>query len=331
MHQLQVEIRKSASQAIIFFEDHLKDGSYGNHIQDLACFYKSPMMFILGGKLRCANAMLDYIKDRFMTSQGDFLTNQFLKSIKPEYSEYWAYMNGWIVRAAQKLKREDITEFGFNYLNKFYLPIIGGFLTKKLEVKHNEIDVLSTAHWGLINLEKNNFQTAKKAGDFLCEILNNQSQLDTEFYLRINTDNKLVIDFQKEKIDFYRVKKNEPYQLYFMLGYPCAYLALLYENTKEKKYFEAANTYLQFSLSCHKDVYNSRFSHKLAWASSILYKLTNDKKYFSPIEKIVNYFLELQSSEGMWYLQEDINTAYDQSAEIVCWFLEIAKNVDKNY
>lgn len=128
----------------------------------------------------------------------------------------------------------------------------------------------------------------------------------------------------------YFINKSEPDQLYFMLGYPAAFLALLYEKTNDKKYLDLAKFYLDTALACAENLYQSNFSHKVAWAASILYKLTEEKKYLGVIQQISQHFLKQQSINGLWFVNnenKDYVTAYDQSAEIACWFLDIAKNL----
>ena len=89
LSQLTEKLYQSANKTVNFFEKKLKqDGSYGEEIQDICCYYKSPMMFISAGKTIFANQLLDFVKNKFMLKNGDFLTAKNLKSIKPEYEIY---------------------------------------------------------------------------------------------------------------------------------------------------------------------------------------------------------------------------------------------------
>lgn len=327
MPELYELLRERALKTVAFFESKLKDdGSYGADIRDLSCYFKSPMMFIYANKNALANQMLSYLRKEFMTTSGDFETRSLLKSVKPEYSEYWSYTNGWIVRAAQQLHRNDIVELGHNFLKQFNVGTNAGFLTGTLQNSNGETDVLTAAHQGLINLENGNTQVALSAGNYLCEALDKQPELGTVFYLRFNSDKNPIMDFKDEKAVFYRIKKGSPDQLYFMIGYPSAYLALLYKTTKNEKYLQAAKSYLNFALTCD-GVLTCNFSHKIAWASSIIYGLTGEEQYLMPVQEITSHFLKFQSKDGLWYQDSDLNTSYDQSAEIACWLLDISNNL----
>ncbi|MEE9451231.1 MAG: hypothetical protein V3V61_00575 [Gammaproteobacteria bacterium] len=328
MKELSERLVAGAKITTQYFRSKLnKDGSYGENIDDLSCYYKSPMMFIIAGQKDLANLVLDHIKCRYMTDTGDFMTDMSMKSAKPEYTIFWTYTNGWIVRAAIELGRKDISISAYEYLLHYNVENGLGFLMNHLDSKNGVTDVLTAAHHGLIHLEHNNMDLAVLAGNYLCAALHKQPEIDRFFYLRFDASGNAITQFDDEQVAFFCIDKQIPDQLYFMIGYPCAYLALLHEKTKDKKFIEGAKAYLNFALSCDENVLSCNFSHKLAWAASILYKITGDAKYLTSITTITDYFISRQSREGMWYLEDDINTAYDQSAEIACWFMDIVKNL----
>lgn len=321
---------EKANLTVDYFESHLtKKGSLGEQVTDLAAYYKLPMLLITAGKKTHALNVLKYIESKFMNESGDFLTKDGLKSIKPEYNDYWCYQNSWLVRAAQRLKQEALFNRGYNYLSLSYLENKSGFYTNNFGANNQITDVFTASYHGLISLERKNINVSLAAGDYLCEAINRQPNLDEIFYLRFDEKLEPIIKFDDEKSVFYAVKKTHEEQLYFMIGYPSAYLALLYQETNNEKYLSAAKAYLDFALTCHENIFKSDFSHKIAWAASIIYPLTREKKYLSAIEKITSHFISKQSDNGMWYPDQDLNTSYDQSAEIACWFLEIADNLRK--
>src|SRR3990167_8444413 len=123
-------ISLSANRALSAFEGKLEtDGSYGKDAKDIACHFKSPMMWIAAGSPDYAPKMLTHIKSTFMLPNGDFGNNAQTKSVKPEYIEYWSYMNGWIIRAANKLGMADISEPASQYLDQYRIGANSGFVT----------------------------------------------------------------------------------------------------------------------------------------------------------------------------------------------------------
>lgn len=331
MHeQLQQSLKTAALKTVHFLERQMDDdGAYGADATDLACYYKSPMLFYLAGRRDLAGQVLSQIKQRFMTDEGDFVTSEGVKSVKGEYVEFWCYTNGWITRAARQLARSDIDALSYEYLMRFYVGENQGFLANSLDRNSGITDVITVAHHGLINLERGNLKVAISAGNYLCDVFAIQPDLQKGFYLRRSVDGGLLTDFESALSPFYFVSKREPEQLYFMIAYPCAYLALLYQSTQDVRYLESAKAYLDFALSSHQGVYRCKFSHKLAWAASIVYSITGEEPYLEAVERIITYFMEMQSEEGMWFLSDDVNVAYDQSAEIAAWFFDIANYLDK--
>lgn len=323
------QLKQAATKTVDYFQFQLQhDGSLGKNAKDLACYFKLPMMFLSANKKEHSQFVLSFIQSNFMTEDGDFKTKNNLKSIKPEYAEFWNYPNGWIIRAANKTNRQDILEKSYHYFLSSIVDNNNLFLTNHPELKNGISDVLTIAHHGLIHLEKNNMQLANIAGNFLCEIIEQQkTNLTHGFYLRTDAHKKIITHFEPKDARFYFINPKQPEQLYFMIAYPCAFLALLFKNNNEKRYLEYANELSNFALSCQDYIFNSHFSHKLAWAASILYSMTKDLRYLNFIAAISNYFIKNQSENGLWFEDQDLNTSYDQSAEIAYWFLEIVKNL----
>lgn len=326
--KLCMRLENSAKKVVSFFEEKLrKDGSYGVEAKELACYFKSPMLFLEANKPHSAEIILNYIQAEFMSTEGDFRTSPNTKSVNGAYIEYWSYTNGWIIRAANRLGRTDITHPAYNYLQAYNLGEDAGFLTNDVKTQTGVTDVLTTAHHGLINLEMGNMDVAMSAGNYLCRAISKQPNLAQGFYLRFDEKGEVITQFPQEKTIFNFVSTIEPNQLHFMIGYPAAYLAMLYDKTKNEDFLNASKAYLDFSLSCNEQIYQCNFSHKTAWAASLIYACTGEKKYLHIIERISDYFIANQSKNGMWF-SDDINSSYDQSAEIACWFLDIVKNIN---
>lgn len=327
MFILSTKLLEHAKRTENFFSRKINiEGCFGEKALDLACYYKLPMMFIMANQEEKAKNILNHIYHTYIQENGDFKSSPEMKSIKPEYCDYWAYMNGWIIRAAYKLKLENIYRPALEYLLKFSEN--NQFMTNEPEFKTGVSDVLTVAHLGLIHLEMNNVEKAKCAGDYLCNALEKQLEKEKQFYLRQNASGDLITNFDPSKSIFYIVRNHHSDELYFMLGYPCAYLGLLYIATQEEKYLLASKAYMDFLFNCKEYLVKSNTSHKVAWAASILYRITGENAYLDLTESIVSHFMSLQNAEGYWYTEGGINIAYDQSPEIAGWFLDIAKNLN---
>lgn len=329
MHHLSKALIESAEKTLQFFESRmLLDGSYGEAITDISCYYKSPMMFLRAGKPDRAIQLLDYVKTNFLQPDGDFLSPGDIKSTNSAYTEFWTYTNGWLVRASQQLFREDISKQALIFLDRFKNVDNGGFFTHRLDLNDKITDVLTTALHGHIHLERGNITTSTKSGYYLINIIDLQRNLTNGFYLRLDKQGNLITDFSEHEASIHWISRKEPDQLYFMLGYPIAFLGFLFQSTKNFEFFEAAHRYVDFLLTCHEDIFSSNFSHKVAWACSVLFSIRPDQRLEKLITRVMKHFLITQSEEGAWFLEKDMHMAYDQSAEIACWFLETAKNIE---
>lgn len=329
MRQLSKDLSVSAEKTLQFFESRmLSNGSYGEAITDISCYYKSPMMFLRAGKSDRAIQILDYVKTNFFQSDGDFLSPGGIKSTNSAYTEFWTYTNGWLVRASQKLSREDINKPALIFLDDFKNVENGGFFTHRLDLNDKITDALTTALHGHIRLERGNIAIAIESGNYLINVIDLQRDLTKGFYLRLDKQDNLITDFPEHESSIHWINREKPDQLYFMLGYPIAFLGFLFQSTQNFKFFEAAHRYVDFILSFHEDIFSSNFSHKVAWACSVLFSIRPDQRLEKIISSVMKHFLITQSEEGAWFLEKDMHMAYDQSAEIACWFLETAKNIE---
>jgi hypothetical protein len=301
------------------------DGSYGPEADDLACYYKSPYLFQLSGRPREAAVLLSFIRGRFMRADHDFTTSAGHKSDNAAFTEYWAYPNGWLAIGAHRMGRFDISYPAFEYLRSGYDSGQGGFCTGKPAGPGCAVaDALTTAHLGLLCLYFGDVQRACSAGNWLARLLRGQPDLDTGLFLRLDRSGHLVRDFPAAMAPFHLVHRREPGQAYFMLGYPVAFLAKLYEATADAAQLRTACGYLDFALSCTGDLRSSPASHKVAWGAAILTRLTGERRYRELSATIADHLLDIQDPGGSWLPGEPAHTRFDQTAEIAIWLREIS-------
>lgn len=320
------QYEQAADRAVRWLATQLHDdGSYGAEADDLACYYKSPYLFQLSGRAREAATLLSFIQRRFMRSDHDFTTSTGHKSDNAAFAEYWAYPNGWLAIGAQRMGRFDIAYPAFEYLRSGYDSGQGGFLTNKPATPGSGVaDALTTAHLGLLCLYLGDVQRAGSAGRWLARLLTSQPDLGTGLFLRLDRSGHLVRDFPADLAPFYLVHSREPGQAYFMLGYPVAFLAKLFEATADDTHLRTACGYLDFGLSCEGDLRSSPTSHKVAWGASILARLTGDPRYAELSVTIADHLLAIQDPSGVWLPDEPAHTRFDQTAEIAIWLREIS-------
>lgn len=299
--------------------------------KDLACYFKLPMFFLKSGQFDLANKVLDFIFKKFLMNDGDFKTKPNLKSEKQEYIEYWSYFNGWILRAACLLNYE-VPSKALHYFQSLHLGQGKFFSHHPKDIGYGTTDVLTIAHHGLFYLDAGNKNLSDKASQSLYAAFDAQLDLRTKFLLRFDKQAQSINEYTTEQQLLFSVHRNcGRDQLYFMLAYPCAFLGLHYKKTENIKSLEYAKHYMAFLLNCDERVFTSRFSHKTAWAASILYAVTGEQIYLNIAKRIINFFINIQSECGIWFKEEGASVYLDQTAEIGCWFSEILKNFNSSH
>lgn len=316
----------AADRAVECLATQLRDdGSYGAQVDDLACYYKSPYLLQLVGRTREAARLLQFVHRRFMRTDHDFTTSADHKSDNPAFTEYWTYPNGWIAMAAQRMGYFDIAYPAFDYLQSGYDPAQGGFLTGgAVRRRRSGTDALTNAHLGLVCLYFGDLERAHGAGHWLARLLTMQPDLDFGLFLRLDHAGDLVRNFSENTAAFHVVRTNEPDQAYFMVGYPIAFLAKLFEATSDELYLQAARGYLDYALSCKGNMRSCHTSHKVAWGAAILSRITGDPHGFELAATIADHLVDIQHPSGAWLVDQPAHTRFDQTAEIAIWLREIS-------
>lgn len=318
--------RKAALKGLEWLAHQLKeDGSYGSSVPDLASYYKSPWLYLIGGRNDLAYRVLGYIKQQFSRTDGDFTTGPGFKTADPALAEYCPYMNTWIAMAAQKLGRFDIAQPAYGFVRKFFHEERGGFtIHSPYNQGDNILDVFITSHLGLACLYFGDIERARRAGDFLLSTFEQQPDRGFGLFLRVDNDGNLITDFPKEQAVFHVVETQEPLQLYFFIGYPIGYLAKLYLASAERTYLEGARAYLNFARSTDERLFNFFCSHKVAWGASVVSRITADSAAEAVATRIGDYLVSIQDGNGGWLLDQPVTTCFDQTAEIALWLFELA-------
>ena len=316
---------RASRRAMAYLQTKLFDGpGHGPQREDLGAFYKAPYLFLACGDLRAAQQCLDQVKARFMDADGDFLTRPGLKSENAAFQEYWAYPNGWLVIAAQKAGRFDVSRPGGRYLERFHSAAHDGFVTRNPRAADGAVlDVLTNAHLGLVALYLGDLEPARSAARFLARCAERQPNIARDFYLHLDESGNPVTKFPASTAMFHRVSANEPQQAYFMLGYPMAFLGKLHQATGDATYLATARHYLAFALTCGEALRECHFSHKVAWGGAILARITGDEAAARLAVAIGGFLLGTQHECGAWLPKESAIVACDQTAEAAIWLREI--------
>lgn len=307
------------------------DGSFSTQL-DITAYYKAPGAFAIAGKLSASYLALNFIKSRFLRENGDFGMHR-TKSEDIHMREYCAYPNGWIVMNAHRLGRFDISLKGFKYILSYFNEESGGFCTNwPYGKRSNVVDIITTAHLGLVCLYLANLDKATRAADFLVRFIANQTRAKKYFYLRSQSNVLPITNFPETDAKFFVIDLSKSDQDYFHIGYPVAFLAKFFMITKKRKYLNAAKKYMDITTRCQKDVYASLNSGKVGWGASVLYSITGEKKYLNIVKQISDHIVKKQTKEGYWWMDtvfkspraQPMYCTLDMTAENIIWLSEFS-------
>jgi hypothetical protein len=302
-------------------------GNLSNLPDDLVCYYKLPYLLVGAGQNALAHRVLDYMKKTFFQAPNQ-LSFDNKKTTNPLMQKFWGYVLGWVGIAAQKLGRFDISYPAWDYLSEFQSQDHGGFATSgHWGTKDHNMDIITSAQLGRLALYLNRPKQAIKAGEFLDWHIHNHTNVQESLFLFVNNERVYVKDFPQEQAFIYQIKQQSPNQAYFMIGLPCAYLVELFNTTHNPLFLAAAKSYGDFALNCHESIKSFHFSHKVAWAMSLLYRYTKDDRYLSLCQSISQYLIKMQDKDGVWLKEENPIDSFDQSIENAIWLREIATNL----
>jgi hypothetical protein len=320
------DCRQAATRTVDWLAARItSDGSVGDDCEDLACFYKLPYLMQLAGHAAEAHRLLDYIRDRFLRSDGDFRTSNRVKTIDPVLALYPGYINGWITMAAHKLGRFDLSFPAWDYLRGFWNADLGGFAIDRTENGANgNVEVLMCAHLGLDALYLGDLELARGSGRALRQFMRLQPSPDTRFFLRMAGAGLLEIDFPEAAAGLHVIAAEQPGQAWFFIGYPMAFLTRLFRATGDPEDLETARGYFDFARRCAPRMLGEHFAHKVAWGAVELASVTGDASHWALGAQISKKLIEAQDHDGLWMGNQPPHTHLDQSTEVAIWLLEIA-------
>lgn len=296
-----------------------EDGSMNPVSNGALSYYKVPCALLIGGEHQAANRLLDWAKMELMTEEGDFQAER-----KNWHASHYVYSSSWFVWVAQRLSRFDVSYKGMEYLLRFVNPKTGGFCSKGLYVEdqENEQDLLSTSFTAFVGLHLNRITEAIAAGGWIESLLGQQPHPETELWIRMDDDGRLITSVpERGEPNYYVLVAKEPKQHYYFVGGAIVFLAKLYSITKDEKYLKMANRFVDFALSCHEDAFLTDGTGKVGLGAAYLYYLTKDEKYLRAAERSAVFLLDDQQPEGYW-VRGGKPTA-SSTGEFVVWLTEI--------
>lgn len=283
---------------------------------DLQGHYKAPYFWAAVGDMTKAGQCRQLFIDRFLRSDGDFRTEEDFKGFRGfpcSPPNQYIYSNGWIISGMQKLGSYGIANQGLEFILRFQDPAHGGFYFTfdpvKKEIDKRLMDSSSTSSAGLACLAAGRLDAAIRAGGFLLRLLELQPYPDRYFFSCMKPDGTLHTDVfgnenqwdpDSRKQKCLSSEHDGMKELTWLIGKPTKFLTKLYTATGDERYLAGAKQAFFFFHSLEEGAWNNYASCKTMWAGSELYRITGEEIFAETAVRILDYFSESQSSEGIW-------------------------------
>jgi len=297
-------------------------------------YYKVGWAFNLLGEATAAERALDYVRQHFLQSDGDFMPRVALWHREVHYQ----YANGWLTIGAQQMGRYDIAQPASRFLLSQQDPVHGGFYSLRTESGQKQrADTMSTGIGGLACLATGQIEAARRAAGFFENLIKAQPAPGERFYITVQPDGQLVSQFPEDEARWRVVDATQKDQVWYAAGLPFAFAVLLYQATGAKRYLDLAGWLFDFQSRC-VNPWDGGSSGKAAWGCSMLYHLTGQARYRDIALHIAGNIMASQFSDGriVWggpasYGPEQAGQLapkdFDHTAEFTVWLTLTGSNL----
>ncbi|MCS7259589.1 MAG: hypothetical protein NZ765_02240 [Anaerolineae bacterium] len=298
----------------------------------LGAFYKGSWAFALTGQPTAAHRLLDHVRAHYMTPQGDFVPRTALI----HQTAHYLYINAYFVIGSMAVGRYEIAMPALRFLMAQQDERSGGFFSTPTPAGAlGGTDTISTAAAGVACLATGQIEAARRAGDYLADILERQSTTSAHFYTAMTPDGALDTAAADSEVRWWRViDLHAPDQCWYALGLPFAFLVLLRQASDQTRYQTAAEAYYALLERC-VNAWEGPSSGKAAWGCAMLYRITGETRYRETALRVARYIVGHQETDGHWVLARVRgmpaavldSVDFDVTAEYTLWLGLIASHI----
>jgi hypothetical protein len=313
---------KAINKGLTWLKQHEKDIS---QISDLSAHYKAPYLYAAIGSIKEARRYAGLMKNKYLQKDGDFRTTSLNKGwehLPCSPANRYVYSNGWIIVGLRRLGFYGTAGRAMEFVRRFQSEELGGFYSR-FDVKSGKIDTTfldssSTSSAGLALLSCGYMEEARKAGDFILRMLDEQTDKDC-YYSSWKDGSGLMVDIWGDD-DQNSVRGRKQYclsfkadssgELIWLIGKPMKFLCKLYDQTFERKYLDGAIKLFDFFHKLDEYRWNNLSSCKVMWACSEIFRHTGERRFAETAEELLELLCKKQYPSGIW-----VNTLWNTNPE----------------
>ena len=293
------ELSESLKSAIRWLRSLMDERGCIRGSDEASLYYKVPGGLAVNGAFGAAFSCLDCFASSFLGEHGQL-------AIPPEQeaSRFTnTYDRGWLVWGAGVCGRYDIAFPLAEDILAHQNRESGGFLDRAADLHEGAgIQHAMTAGFaGLGLLSTRHVAAARRAGDFLIELLKLQPHTAEGLYLAANrrADGTQELLLERTSRDY--LDRNGLKQRPARLGPVQVLLVRLFRLTRKQRYLEAARTYTDAVLTGRDGIYDCVESHKFLWGLTELHQVSPEDRYRRAARRIAAYLIRRQQADGQWW------------------------------
>jgi len=316
------ELIEAGAKAIQWCAAHLReDGTFPNAETRILAYYKAPVSFALTGQVLAAGRVSHHIRKTFFEA-GDF----HKVADDPSAGSFLNYQNCWITRGQHLVGNFDLAYAGADYLEGLIKANGGGLpVGKPGHPVSGQLDMSTTCNGVIAFLTLGRPEAARRAGDFVIDILREQPQADQRIFVRRDADGNLIQDPADDLRALSVIDFSQPKQIYWFLGLALVALGRLHLATGEAKWKETADLVCDYIDRCQPDIFQWITVAKFVWGAAENYSVTGDVRYKNLAERMARWLIGSQDPSGAW-----LRPGY-QSLEVQPLDVTIDTTIERGY
>ena len=317
--------REARDRGSAFLLKHMRpDGGFGDPALGVTDYYKVPSALQVSGHSDAANRLCHWIRTHGMTADGDF-------GPRPGGTDdyFYAYFNVWVVMGAHRLGQFDLSQRGMDFLMDFWDPESGGFYSSFTDRDEGtKQDLWVVAGCGIAALYAGRLDVAEGVGTWMKTLMGAQADYPARMYTVYSRTNGLFTDVDLADDVRYVVHNDaERDQYFFHPGIAGGFLARLYQATGDEEWLDLSKEYMRFAEGANDYLFRLLRAGKVAWAASVLWRLTGESKYQEMAVRTGDYIIDSQAEDGYWNSDGEAGPSNDATAEMVVWLDEVHQAV----
>ena len=317
-------VRRARDRGFAYLlQQQREDGGFGPPERGLTDYYKVPTAFLVCGGSDSCNRLCHWIRENGMLPNGDF-------GPRPQeaHGYFYIYYNSWVIIGAHRQGHFDLSFRGMQFLQPFWDEESGGFYSSATErTAHTRQDLWVVSGGGQAALYTGHVAMARGVGRWMKRLMELQPNYPDQLFSVFSRAQGLhTTPDPDDELRYVLDRGAQRDQYFFHPGIAAGFLANLHEATGEMEWLDLACQYMVLAEGASEFLLATLRAGKVAWGSSLLFRLTGQKKYGELAMRVGNNLLASQSSQGFW--QTEYINRNDATAEIVVWLDEIYQNLD---